>query len=206
MGGGRQLPSFPGEGAGRVYYSFGGAPAQIHINTAQPGVLRYRFINTRGALPRRIAGTKAASPLPRTARRRHHYVIAPRRSAGLGLPEALGTRGRRRYMAGGGLSRLGGCARRRGDSGGRRAGGGSTCRGVLTPRAPPPTPERAAWRRVNPCVAGAACCSWDGGPQRQNPSPPPPSPPALWQAEPGSPVPLLTATAAVFVQSSMKSR
>ena len=48
-GGGSGEPAalFPTGGAGRVYYSFGGAAAQIHINTAQPGVLRDRFINTR---------------------------------------------------------------------------------------------------------------------------------------------------------------
>ena len=67
-GGGSGEPAalFPTGGAGRVYYSFGGAAAQIHINTAQPGVLRDRFINTRWALPRRVAITKAALP-PRTA-------------------------------------------------------------------------------------------------------------------------------------------
>ena len=56
---GSPLPCFPREAAGRVYYSFGGAPTQIDTNNAQPGVLSDRFINTRGALPRRIAETKA---------------------------------------------------------------------------------------------------------------------------------------------------
>ena len=183
------MPSFPGEGAGRVYYSFGGAAAQIHINTAQPGVLRDRFINTRGALPRRVAITKAALP-PRTAPEAPLCNCSEEESragrAGGSAPAAAaaGT-----WRAGDSVGWEAGL-RGAGTPGGRRAGEGSTYRGVLTPRAPPPTPEPRGGLThprgglthprggLTPAWLGAACCSWGGSPQRQIPSLPtrPPTP------------------------------
>lgn len=187
MGGGSQLPSFPGEGAGRVYYSFGGAPAQIHINTAQPGVLRYRFINTRRALPRRIAITKAASK-PRTA------PEAPL----CNCSEEERRAGRAR---GSGHPRPPARTWREGDSAGWEAalsgagnpGGGERVEGAPAQESSPRAlllPRHSPWPGggLTPAWLGAACCSWDGGPQRQISSPPhrpvPPHPGRLNQGLP----------------------
>lgn len=118
------------------------------------------------------------------------------------MPEALGTRGRRRYLGGGGLGRLGGSAQGRGDPG-RAASGWRE----HLPRSPHPTRSSSharATRRVNPCVAGCSLPLLGWGPPEADPQSPCPTPHPR-QAEPGSPAPPLTTAAAVFVQSSLES-
>ena len=97
------------------------------------------------------------------------------------MPEALGTRGRRRYLGGGGLGRLGGSAQGRGDPG-RVASGWrehlprsphptrSSSHARATRRVSPPT------RRVNPCVAGCSLPLLGWGPPEADPQSPCPTP------------------------------
>lgn len=98
------------------------------------------------------------------------------------MPEAQGTRGRRPYLEGGGLCRRGGYVPGRQGSG-RGAGGRSACSGVLTRRSSPPTPEPAAGRQVNPCVAGYSPPLRRRGPAEADP-PSPPGPRRLSQGLP----------------------
>ena len=126
-------------------------------------------------------------PRRRAPHRRHPYVIAPRRRAGPGVPEAPGARGRA-HVAG-----LGPCPRRTPPAGRLRSGAPSPRAGRRGREHLPGSP-----RPVLASSQAGRACGWEqpwaqgkaGGPRGRSPVPAPhPAP----QAEPGTALPPVTA-------------